>query len=109
MTGAEVERYPPWPSGRYVGRYSPGDPRLALMERNRHATHEGFVIVKASEIKAVYEMRVCRATRLFDRDEDGPTPPMTAHCVEEAGHRGDHSNGYYTWQATLPPNDRSET
>ena len=54
--------------------------------------------VKVSEIKDVYEMRVCRSTQDFDRDEDGPTQKMTAHCVKEAGHRGLHGNGYYTWQ-----------
>jgi len=101
-SNADPGRVMEWPSGLYVGGYAPGDPRVVLMERAHHETAEGFVVVKASEIKAVFQMRVCRSTRVFDRDEDGPTKPMTAHCVEEAGHRTSHSNGYYTWRDPLP-------
>lgn len=88
-----------WPVGRYVGGYGRTDPRHVLAERLCHENADGWVMVKASEIRAVHEMRVCRATEVFERDEDGPMPPMTAHCVKEAGHPYDHGNGYYTWSA----------
>jgi hypothetical protein len=54
-------------------------------------------MVKKDEIEAVVAMRVCRSTFVAVSDEDGPIQPMTAYCVEQAGHGPDHSNGYFRW------------
>jgi hypothetical protein len=87
----------PWPVGPYVGSYPKDDPREVLHRRLAHVGPDEWVMVKRSEINDVCEMRVCRSTHDFDYDEDGPTTPMTAYCVKEAGHRDGHGNGYFTW------------
>lgn len=93
-----------WPVGPIVSQpYRGSDPRRVLGKSLNQVGRDGYVIVKAAEIKAIIEMRVCRSTRDFDRDEDGPLTPMTAHCIHEAGHVGHHGNGYYTWSARIIP------
>lgn len=98
----------PWPAGPYVGSYPQEDPREVLANRAKvQQCPDGWVMVKASDIRDVYEMRVCRSTHDFDHDEDGPMQTTTAHCVLEAGHRGRHSNGYFSWDADGSHIDRN--
>lgn len=86
------------PTGTLVAtHFGRGDPREQLRKRMMTPGPDGWVMVRADELRAVIEMRVCRAAQIFERDEDGPMAPMRAHCVLQAGHRGDHSNGYYRW------------
>ncbi len=105
----------PWPSGplscllrhqgpvHRPGLFNDDDPREALRKRLRHIGPDDYVIVKASEIEAVYQMRICRSTHDFDRDEDGPTAVHTAYCILEAGHTRRHTNGYHSWDAEQIP------
>lgn len=90
---------PTGPVGDYVGTYQAEDPREVLRVRAARPGPEGWVMVRAAEITAVYRMRVCRSTARFDSDEDGPMPPTTVYCVEQAGHNGGHGNGYFTWSS----------
>jgi hypothetical protein len=91
----------PWPCGPYVGgsRYPKGDPLEVLARARTQPGRDDYVLVKLDEIKAVLERRVCRATQIFDRDEDGPMKPKPAYCMYQAGHIGHHGNGYFSWPA----------
>jgi hypothetical protein len=91
----------PWPVGPLVATtFRPDDPLTKLRKRILDVKPmEGFVLVKPAEIEAVLARRTCRSTEAFDRDEDGPHPRRLAYCVFQAGHEGDHSNGYYRWPA----------
>lgn len=100
----EVKARLPWPVGPLVtGRLGADDPRTVLVRRLAHTNPEGWVVVPASELQAVIRMRLCRSNRVFEADEDGPRSPMTAHCILEAGHPSDHTNGYFSWPAQLIP------
>lgn len=85
-----------WTPTMHAGR-SFDDPRDEALWWADQAIGE-MVAVPVSMLKAAAMVYDCGDSRTLTSDEDGPLPePVEIICRRVAGHSGDHSNGYASW------------